>query len=140
VAQPVDCRQAQQATGCTPMPIAPKSIGYRKPRRRPERRASSAKRGYDRRWQDFRRVWLAEQFAAGHVYCAWCGKLLDGDSKSIHVDHKTPHNGDLDLMYDTSNLAPMHARCHSVKTVKLDGGFRGKTGTRGGVVKDQPHG
>jgi len=115
------------------MPYAPRSITSLKPRRQPEHRPHSAARGYDERWKRFRLAWLAELFAAGNVYCSWCGKLLDGDSRSIHVDHKRPHNGDETLMYDPNNLAAMHAACHSRKTIAQDGGFgRGKVRMGGG--------
>lgn len=68
-------------------------------------------------------MWLQEQFAKGNVTCGECGKLLDGASKDIHVDHIVDHKGDCELMWDESNLQALHQRCHSVKTAR-ENGFR----------------
>lgn len=115
-------------------PMAPRTLRLRRTTRTSERRANSSERGYDGRWRKFRDTWLAQQFAAGNVWCAWCGKVLDCGSSGIHVDHKRVHNGDFELMYDPDNLAAMHAACHSAKTIACDGGFgRGKLRYVGGT-------
>lgn len=110
-------------SGVAMCPMAPKTLRYRRTKRAPERRGTSTERGYDQEWRDFREWWLPQHLGKGNVYCAWCGKPLDGSSKSMHVDHKVPHRGNRALKYDEGNLQVMHAACHSAKTVRKDGGF-----------------
>lgn len=98
----------------------------RKARRRQyadSRRGSASSRGYDRRWQKFRRRFLADNPA-----CAHCGRIAE------EVDHITPLVIEPDRKYDLTNLQPLCHRCHSIKTssvdakliarFKLDGGIR----------------
>lgn len=99
------------------MPQAPKVLRPKRPKR-PERRPNSHRRGYTRNWEKASRAWLNEQFQQGNVRCAWCGGLLMGDRSEIHVDHKVDHKGDMDIFWDRDNWQALHARCHSVKTMR----------------------
>lgn len=103
-------------------PQAPRTLRHRRTKRAPERSGlNSAQRGYNWEWRRFRKAWLAEQFASGKVTCAMCGKLLDGKSKNVHVDHIQDHKGNYETFWDESNLQILHASCHSKKTVKQNG-------------------
>lgn len=97
------------------MPTAPKSIRAKRVKRQ-ERRQNSTQRGYTMAWRRAAAAWLREQFAAGLVRCAGCGKLLDGARRDIHVDHIVPHRGRALLFWDETNWQAMHAACHSRKT------------------------
>jgi 5-methylcytosine-specific restriction protein A len=100
------------------MPTAPKVLRHRRTKRAPERRKNSHQRGYTHRWEKASAAWLQEHFAMGHVYCAGCGGLLDGNRKDIHVDHKVDHKGDMEAFWDQSLWQAMHAACHSRKTMR----------------------
>lgn len=69
---------------------------------------------YDAEWRKFRKKYLRE-----HPYCDECG----GPAELI--DHIKPlsQGGE---KYDPKNLAPKCWRCHSRKTAKRDGGYRGR--------------
>jgi 5-methylcytosine-specific restriction protein A len=43
------------------------------------------------------------------------------------VDHRTPHDGDVVLMYDWDNLEAMTKQCHDRKTAGRDGGWSDTT-------------
>jgi 5-methylcytosine-specific restriction enzyme A len=71
------------------------------------------------RWRRLRAAMLAEQPLC--VRCAQIGRVTVAGV----VDHIRPHRGDEDLMYDTafldgrapsSNLQPLCATCHGLKT------------------------
>lgn len=77
-----------------------------------EDRPSAFKRGYDRRWQQVRRIFLRQ-----HPLCVECGK--DGRTTlATEVDHIVPHRGDRDLFWDQNNWQPLCKRCHTKKTAK----------------------
>jgi 5-methylcytosine-specific restriction protein A len=84
-----------------------------------ERRAAyvaarpSPSRIYGRRWQRLRSAYLARN----PICECGCGR------PAIVVDHRTPHNGDLALMYAWDNLEAMTKPCHDAKTAARDGGF-----------------
>lgn len=75
-------------------------------------RLNSYQRGYDRRWQKYRK-WFLEL----HPLCARCGKL------ATVVDHIIPHKGNKELFWDASNHQPLCKACHDKKTALEDGGF-----------------
>ena len=107
------------------------------PKHRREKRAKAEQtrltahqRGYDRRWREFRKVWLNKR--------PFCGDRLDGPSSehslcaaegrftaATVVDHIVPHSGPGDPMfYDERNLQSLCAvPCHNRKTATEDGGF-----------------
>lgn len=82
-----------------------------------KKRLSSYQRGYDRRWQKYRR-W----FLAGHPLCARCGAI------ATVVDHIKPHKGDKQLFWDENNHQPLCKICHDRKTALEDGAFGNRVG------------
>jgi 5-methylcytosine-specific restriction protein A len=79
-------------------------------RRAPEKRASSAKRGYGANWRKIRAAHLKK-----HPLCVVCGE------PATNVDHIIPlAKGGTNA---SSNLQSMCHSCHSRKTAKHDGGF-----------------
>lgn len=68
---------------------------------------------YGRRWQKLRALYLD-----AHPICE-CGC---GYAATV-VDHKTPHNGNVELGYAWDNLQAMTKQCHDRKTAARDGGF-----------------
>lgn len=80
-------------------------------------RGSSAKRGYGRKWQNYRKIYLAE-----HPLCMRCkkkGRIMP----AIVVDHIKPHKGDCNLFWQISNHQALCVRCHNKVTAQYDGGF-----------------
>jgi len=53
------------------------------------------------------------------VHCQQRGKL----TPATVVDHITPHRGDWDLFWDSSNWQPLCKPDHDHKTATEDGGF-----------------
>jgi 5-methylcytosine-specific restriction enzyme A len=72
---------------------------------------------YGRRWQ--RLAYLARNplCQCDENDGAGCGRT------ATVVDHRTPHNGDLALLYAWDNLQSMTKACHDRKTAARDGGF-----------------
>ncbi len=66
----------------------------------------------DRRWKALSTRLRNEQ----HWICEQCGK--EGDERTIVVDHRIPHRGDLEKFWDVENLWVLCKRCHDVKTAK----------------------
>ena len=84
------------------------------------RRATSHRRGYDRRWAKARATFLAH-----HPLCATCtaNGLI---TAAAEVDHIVPHRGDPALFWDPANWQPLCKACHSRKTAgELGWGRRG---------------
>lgn len=75
-------------------------------------RLNSYQRGYDRRWQKYRK-WFLER----NPLCAVCGGI------ATVVDHIVPHKGNRQLFWDEDNHQPLCKHCHDVKTAAEDGGF-----------------
>lgn len=106
------------------MPTAPKTFGHeaRKQARARERRPSASKRGYDRRWQDYSR-----QFLARNPHCV--GVLIKGvrvhaascQGRSECTDHIEAVDGaDDPLFYDERNHQPLSVACNSLKRRRVD--------------------
>ena len=68
-------------------------------------RASAAKRGYDSRWQRYRKWFLGK-----NPLCVECGRL------ATVVDHIEPHKGSRDKFWDISNHQSLCESCHNRKT------------------------
>lgn len=82
------------------------------------RRPSAARRGYTRRWARYARAYLAE-----HPVCVRCGRA------SEQVDHVRAVTGPEDEgFWNEANHQALCRRCHSSKTAREDGGFRGRGG------------
>lgn len=67
-----------------------------------KRRPNSSARGYDRRWEEASKRYLAQ-----HRTCRRCGR------PATLVDHIKPHRGDASLVWDRSNWQPLCTPCHS---------------------------
>lgn len=77
-----------------------------------DQRRSAHARGYDRRWQAFRIVYLRE-----HPLCADCEKR-GRVTLAEHIHHikklvDAPH-----LKYEEGNLMPLCEPCHAVRTAR----------------------
>lgn len=84
---------------------------------RPRRALTTAQQGYGSRWQRLRLAFLRS-----NPLCVHC--KADKRIRAANVvDHIVPHKGDDSLMWSESNLQPLCASCHSVKTSSEDGGF-----------------
>ena len=82
-----------------------------------KRRGSSNSRGYTHRWRRY-----SERFREANPYCMTVGCF----ALSQEVDHKIPVNGSDDpLFWDVGNHQALCKSCHSRKTARYDGGFRG---------------
>ncbi len=79
-------------------------------------RGSASARGYGRRWQKARRIWLAR-----YPLCA--EHLRQGETAPAEVvDHIVPHKGNMKAFWDQSNWQSLCTTCHNAKTAK-EGGF-----------------
>jgi 5-methylcytosine-specific restriction protein A len=81
------------------------------------RRGTAAQRGYDGRWQRYRKWFLKR-----NPLCVKCQENGNINSATV-VDHINPHKGDRKLFWDPENHQALCKRCHDRKTVKEDGGF-----------------
>jgi len=95
------------------------SITWHKPSRPESSRPTAADRGYDSVWRRFRKWFLSL-----HPLCEDCQD--DGRyTVATEVDHVNPlANGGERLNPD--NCRALCKSCHSRKTVKYDGSFRGR--------------
>lgn len=84
-----------------------------------QRRGSSTARGYNYRWQKARATFLKRHPLCMCSDCKQAGRVM----AATVVDHITPHKGDQDLFWDTSNWQSMSKPCHDKKTANEDGGF-----------------
>ena len=82
-----------------------------------KQRGSSTKRGYGRRWQKARRYYFNRHPLC--VHCEAAGKI----TVATDLDHITPHKGNMQVFWDSSNWQGLCKPCHSKKTAGEDGGF-----------------
>lgn len=82
----------------------------------PEEVRSAAGRGYDWKWQKFRKSYLGSH--------PWCQACLAEDppryTPSEVIDHRIPFRGDETLKYDLDNLQPLCKYHHDLKTGRYD--------------------
>lgn len=88
------------------------------------RRGSAASRGYDRRWQKARDLYLAEP---EHALCLHC-KATGRDTTATVVDHIVPHRNDRELFWNQMNWQPLCKACHDRKTAREDGRWTTREG------------
>ena len=91
-----------------------------------KRRGSSARRGYDAKWQATRRAYLAD-----HPYCECpeCAHLpLWNRPEATDVDHIDGLGPKGPRGHDWSNLQALTAAHHARKTATQDGGFGRRRG------------
>lgn len=84
-----------------------------------DNRGGSTQRGYGRRWQKERSLYLKQ-----HPICECdeCKKLNRVRAATV-VDHDKPHKGNKELFWDKTNWRAMAKECHDRKTATQDGGF-----------------
>ncbi len=96
-------------------PTHSQQIARKREKLRERQRPSSHERGYNQRWRNLRKVFLAE-----HPLCTMCTQ--NGHTKGASVvDHIIPHKGDQDKFWDESNLQALCKRHHDKKTAKERG-------------------
>lgn len=84
-----------------------------------ERRGSSSERGYDKRWERFRRAFLA-----ANPLCEYC--LAQGRFVAASVcDHDLPHEGDRELFWNNTYTA-LCSTCHNSTKQRLESRYRGE--------------
>ena len=77
-------------------------------------RGSASKRGYDNRWQKYRKSFLEQ-----NPLCVICER--EGNAKvATVVDHIIPHKGDQELFWDSNNHQPLCEFHHNQKTARED--------------------
>lgn len=88
-----------------------------------KQRGSAASRGYNYRWQKYRK-WFFMQ--PENVLCVKC--LEEGFYElATEIDHIVPVTGPNDPgFYEPTNHQPLCHSCHSRKTAGEDGGFKGR--------------
>lgn len=81
-----------------------------------EMRENSARRGYGRKWREFREMLWKRMIASGTFpKCAMCGQSLGLESP--HFDHIQPVTDANDpRFYDPTNIQFLHPGCHAKKT------------------------
>ena len=75
-------------------------------------RGTSNQRGYNYRWQKYRRSYLIE-----HPLCQRClerGRIVE----ATVVDHIVPHRGGQELFWDSNNHQALCKKCHDEKTAR----------------------
>lgn len=88
------------------------------------KRPSTTKRGYGQRWQNARRLYLQQ-----HPLCVDCGKKKKA-VPAVVVDHKIPHNMDMELFWNVDNWQSLCISCHNRKTRR-----EGRAGQNGIKIK-----
>jgi 5-methylcytosine-specific restriction enzyme A len=82
----------------------------------PQPRVSARKRGYDTKWEQARRGFLAK-----HPRCECpAHRGLPTAPLATVVDHHIPHKGDKAAFWTRSNWRALSASCHSIKTGRYD--------------------
>ena len=67
---------------------------------------------YDWKWTKYRAWFLAQAANALCVYCQREGRI----TPAVVVDHITPHRGNYQLFWETTNHQPLCKTCHDKKT------------------------
>ena len=92
-----------------------------------ESRGTAAQRGYDARWQKYRRMYLNT-----HPLCVEClVKETPVIREATVVDHVKPHKGDYKLFWNPANHQALCKECHDIKTASEDGEFGNEKKLRG---------
>ena len=76
--------------------------------KRPEKRLSACKRGYDHKWRAKRRAILAE------TPLCWVCEMFGVISAATDLDHITPHRGDRVKFH--GDVQPLCRECHAIKS------------------------
>lgn len=95
-----------------------KACSSKRDRQYDEQRGTAADRGYDRRWQEYRRVYLRQ-----HPLCAMC-KAKGKVTPATVVDHIDPHRGDEAKFWAESNHQPLCRWHHNSVKQRMEVGSR----------------
>lgn len=79
-------------------------------------RGSSAERGYDRRWQRFRKAYIANVVSLD-PFCQDCRGPF-GSTSDIELHHKIKVADRPDLLFVGANISAICCRCHSKRTAR----------------------
>lgn len=71
------------------------------------KRPSAWSRGYNHRWNEYRKLFLKE-----NPLCAYHKKIGQVVAAEV-VDHIRPHRGDYELFWDTDNHQALCTTCHN---------------------------
>lgn len=83
-------------------------------------RGTAAERGYGRRWQERRRIFLSK---SENALCRPCSKKNPPQvTAATVVDHITAHKGDHVLFWDENNWQPSCQPCHDARVDEGDFG------------------
>ncbi len=92
-------------------------------------RKNATERGYDYQWRQARVEHLKANPLCRH-------HLSRGQTVAATVvDHKIPHQGDMDLFWDRTNWQSLCTSCHNTKTALEDGGFGNRPAMRPAWLK-----
>lgn len=80
------------------------------------RRESAAKRGYGRRWQKARAIYLGK-----NPLCVMCEQLGLVTPATV-VDHVDPHRGRAEKFWDEGNWQSLCAPCHNQHKQRQENG------------------
>ena len=105
------CAQA----GCSELVERGRCAVHDRRRQLDEHRGSAHSRGYDKRWERARIVYLAE-----HPTCAHCARHGRVTASAI-VDHVIPHRGDRWLFWLQDNWQALCEACHRLKGILESG-------------------
>lgn len=92
------------------MPIAPKPLHIGPAATAEQRRQNSHQRGYTRQWSN-----ASKRFLAANPWCVHC-EARGEMTPATDTDHKIPHRGNLQLLWDPNNWQALCKSCHSIKT------------------------
>ena len=95
------------------------------------KRGSADSRGYNSIWRRVRKGFIEK-----HPFCVHCEEKGVINPADV-VDHIVPHKGNKEVFWDRDNWQSLCYSCHSIKTVKEDGGFGRKA--RGQHEHNQIH-
>ena len=87
---------------------------------------------HSRRW----RILRDQIMARDNYLCQMCQQPIIPRDPALgaHIDHRKPHNGDIELFWDVDNLQTLHQQCHTYKT-RAD--YRGRIGPDGYYIRDE---
>lgn len=92
------------------MPMSPKQHRPEGYRSYDQDRGTAAERGYNRRWQKARVIYLQS-----NPLCVACMRSGRATPATV-IDHVQPHRGDVNLFWDSNNWQSLCKACHDRKT------------------------
>ena len=99
----------------------------------PDQRQTAAQRGYGRKWQRARELWLQQ-----HPLCVMHTELGRVVLATV-VDHIVPHRGDLSLFWDRKNWQSLCKQCHDAHKQRQEKGGTSASCNVAGLPTDRNH-